>query len=319
MIPNRWQNQKHDYQHLSSMKLHHLRDFVAVAESGGIRSAARDLQLTQPSLTKSIHQLEEELGTPLFERSARGAALTVYGQAFLVRARAAAHELARGREELQQMRGSKGGTVSVAVSSVASLVFLPSALQSFRKTYPEAEVRVIEGTYPVMLPALRDGSVDFCVGPFPAPPKADEFEIEELFKNHRCVVARTDHPLRKARTLAALVDAHWIVTGAVGPHGQEFDEIFRSQKLPQPKAQTRCESLIALLALLAGSDAMAFLPHQWSSAPLTRALLTEIKIAESIPGPSTCLVRRIGLPLTPAADALATVFRREAAYYLTRK
>lgn len=318
MILDRWQNGASDYQQLSHMKLHHLRDFIAVAESGGIRSAARDLNLTQPALTKSIQQLEEELETPLFERSARGAALTVYGQAFLVRARAAAQELVRGREELQQMRGSTGGTVSVAVSSVASLLFLPSALQAFRKKYPDADVRVVEGTYPIMLPALRDGSVDFCVGPFPSPPKADEFVIEELFKNYRCVVGRVDHPLRRAKTLAGLVDAHWIVTGAVGPRGQEFEEIFGSHGLPVPKAKTRCESLIALLALLAGSDSLAFLPHQWASAPITRTLLANIKIAESIPGTPTCLVRRSGLPLTPAADALATVFRREAAYYTNR-
>lgn len=320
MILDRWQNSLNDYHQLSPiiMKLHHLRDFIAVAETGGIRSAARELGLTQPSLTKSIQQLEEELETPLFERSARGAALTAYGQAFLVRARAAAHELTKGREELRQMRGSKGGTVSVAVSSVASLIFLPSALAAFRRKYPDADVRVLEGTYPIMLPALRDGSVDFCVGPFSSPPQADEFVIEELFANHRCVAGRVGHPLGHATTLAELAHAPWIVTGVIGPHGREFDEIFHGQNLPAPKARTRCESMIALLSLLAGSDALTFLPYQWTSAPVTRTLLAEIKLTETIPGPSTCLIRRSGLPLTPAADALATIFRREATYYRNR-
>lgn len=300
------------------MKLHHLRDFIAVAETGGLRSAARELGLTQPSLSKSIQQLEDELETPLFERSARGAALTTYGQAFLVRARAAAHELNKGREELQQMRGSKGGSVSVAVSSVASLIFLPSALTTFRREYPDADVRVLEGTYPIMLPALRDGSVDFCVGPFSSQPQAGEFVIEELFTNHRCVAGRVDHPLGHATTLAELADAPWIVTGVMGPQGKEFDEIFLSQNLPAPRTRTRCESMIALLSLLACSDALTFVPYQWTSAPVTRALLAEIKLTETIPGPSTCLIRRSGLPLTPAADALATIFRREATYYRNR-
>ena len=297
------------------MKFHHLRDAIAVADSGGIRSAARALGLTQPALTKSIKQLEDDLGVPLFERSARGAALTRYGEAFLIRARAAAQELSRAREELGQMQGSKTGKVEVAVSSVASLVFLPSALETFRREYPDAVVRVLEGTYPVMLPALRNGSVDFCIGPFPSPPLADEFVIEELFKNHRCVVGRHGHPLGKSGTLRQLATAHWVLTGAVGPDGQEFEELFRSQGLPVPKSTTRCESLIALLALLAGSDALALLPQQWASSPVTSGLLREIKIGGRLPGPSTCLARRSDIPLTPAADALATIFRREAIYY----
>lgn len=298
------------------MKLHYLRDFIAVARSGGIRPAARELKLTQPALSKSIQLLEDELGTPLFERSARGSALNAYGQAFLVRAEAVANELSRGREELQQMRGSMSGTVSVAVSSVVSLVFLPAVLKTFRERFPQAEVRVLEGTYPVIVSGLRDGSLDFAIGPLTAPPLADEFNVEELFQNYRCVVGKHNHPLLRARSLAALVDAHWVVTGAVGPRGQEFEEIFRSHGLRVPKNPTRCEALIALLPLLAGSDALAFLPYQWADSDVTSPVLSEIEIREVIPGPSTCLIRRNGLPLTPAADALQTIFRREATYYL---
>ena len=51
------------------LKLHNLRDFVAVARCGGLRAAARELGLSQPSLTKSLRSLEQDLGAPLFERS----------------------------------------------------------------------------------------------------------------------------------------------------------------------------------------------------------------------------------------------------------
>src|SRR6266576_3211839 len=105
------------------MKLHNLRDFVTVAKSGGIRAAARQLNLSQPALSKSISQLEDELGTPVFERTARGSTLNSYGERFLVRAEAAMHELTRGREEISQMRGSTGGNVSFAASSVVALSF----------------------------------------------------------------------------------------------------------------------------------------------------------------------------------------------------
>ena len=84
--------------------------------------------------------------------------------------------------------------------------------------------------------------------------------------------------------MAELAHAPWIVTGVIGPHGREFDEIFHGQNLPAPKARTRCESMIALLSLLAGSDALTFVPYQWTSAPVTRTLLAEIKLTETIPG-----------------------------------
>ena len=68
------------------MKLHNLRDFIAVARTGGVRAAARELGLSQPALSKSIRQLEQELGMPLFDRTARGATLNSFGRSFLIRA-----------------------------------------------------------------------------------------------------------------------------------------------------------------------------------------------------------------------------------------
>ena len=67
------------------MKLHHLRDIVAIAERGGLRAASRHLQIAQPALTRSLSELERELGAPLFERHSRGMALTAMGRAFVPR------------------------------------------------------------------------------------------------------------------------------------------------------------------------------------------------------------------------------------------
>ena len=74
------------------MKLNQLRDIVAVAERGSLRAAARHLAVAQPALTRSVRDLERELGAPLFERRARGMSLTAMGVAFVRRANA--HDLA---------------------------------------------------------------------------------------------------------------------------------------------------------------------------------------------------------------------------------
>src|SRR5580693_6822900 len=69
-----------------AMKLHQLRDLVAIAEHGSLRAAARHLGIAQPTLTRSLSELERELGAPLFERRARGMVATALGQAFIRRA-----------------------------------------------------------------------------------------------------------------------------------------------------------------------------------------------------------------------------------------
>lgn len=295
------------------MKLHNLRDFVTIAKSGGIRAAARQLNLSQPALSKSISQLEEELGTPLFERTARGSTLNSFGERFLVRAEAAMHELARGREEISQMHGSTGGNVSFAASSVVALSFLTGAMSRFRRRFPHAAVRVHEGTYAVMLRGLRARSLDFAVGPVPMAHISDDLIVEHLFENARCVIGRRGHPLSGAHHLADLLDAEWLTTSAVGPQDDEFREIFTQHGLEPPVSLTRCDSLLALNALLAGTDALAFLPRQWAHSPVTCPVLIKIPIKETIHGPATCLMRPSGMPLTPAAEALADAIRFSAA------
>ncbi|MFZ1909070.1 MAG: LysR family transcriptional regulator, partial [Burkholderiales bacterium] len=80
------------------MRLNQIRDFMAIVEAGGIRAAARGLAVTQPALTKSLRQLETELGAVLLTRGVRGARPTEIGLAFLARARAVTVELRRARE-----------------------------------------------------------------------------------------------------------------------------------------------------------------------------------------------------------------------------
>jgi DNA-binding transcriptional LysR family regulator len=129
------------------------------------------------------------------------------------------------------------------------------------------------------------------------------------------VVARVKHPLASARSLRQLGDAEWAVTLATGVKTFECEDIFKAHGLKPPRARVQCESMLALLALIAQSDLLAFLPPQWVESPLTRNVLREIRVREVIDGPPTCVIRRTGLPLTPAAEALSSAFERETAWY----
>ena len=75
------------------MKLQRIEHFIAVAEAGSIRGAARSLEMSQPALTRSIQQLEQDLGVQLMRRGVDGSSLTPAGRTFLARARTAQAEL----------------------------------------------------------------------------------------------------------------------------------------------------------------------------------------------------------------------------------
>ncbi|WP_227461107.1 LysR substrate-binding domain-containing protein [Cupriavidus pauculus] len=297
------------------MKLHNLRDFVAVAQTGSLRAAARKLELAQPSLSKSIQQLETELGATLFERNARGAMLTPAGKAFLLRAQAALNELKRGQGEVRQISSGTGGSVSMAVSAAVALSVLPDALKAFSAKFPDAAIRIMPAQPGTMLPELRAGALDFAIGPRPSVPLGDDYSVELLMQNRRAIVCRREHPLRKARRLRDLLGAQWLVSSATGMMATDHDQFFQSHGLDVPPRVVQCDYGTATWSLLASTDMLAVQPRQWVEAALMKGVLTEILIEEKLPSVDIVLVRRRGLPPTPAAETMLSLLQRHIVYY----
>ena len=100
-------------------------------------------------------------------------------------------------------------------------------------------VNLTEGLFPAMEPQLKDGSLDFYIGPRPIGEMDKSFSVQLLFRNRRVVVCRKDHPLAGKTSLRDLIDAQWMMTGVRQPVEVEFEEQFAAHKLPAPKAITQ--------------------------------------------------------------------------------
>src|ERR1700722_3263708 len=179
------------------MKLNQLRDAAAIAEHGSLRAAARALRLAQPALTRSVRELEHELGAPLFERRTKGMVLTSVGEAFVQRARAILSDVERARVEVDQIVGGVGGSLVAGLSIAAHILLLPRSLKRFNKRYPDVHLKIIEGFFPTLIGGLRDGGLDFYSGPRPSGPIPEGLVIEKLFDNDRQIVCRAGHPLAR--------------------------------------------------------------------------------------------------------------------------
>jgi DNA-binding transcriptional LysR family regulator len=292
------------------MKLHQFRNVLAIAERGSLRAAARSMRIAQPALTRSLGELERELGTSLFERRARGMVLTPIGQAFVRRASAVLNEVNRARDEVNQLGGGRSGSVAVGLSIAPHIAMLPRALRPFRSRYPDVQLSVIEGFYPTLETDLRNGNIDFYMGPAPDEALPAELIQEKLFDNTRTVLARRDHPLAKARSLRDLAAAEWATTSITSRAEDELNAIFETYGLPPPRLVLRSQSALSLIVILSNSDLLAMVPQQWKDFALTAEALAAIRIREPLPAPATVLVRRRDIPLTPAAAHLATLLAR---------
>ena len=293
------------------MKLHQIRDVVAIVEHGSLRAAAQRLGLAQPALTRSIRELEHELGVPLFERHARGMKLSVMGHAFIRRARAVQAEIRHSQEEINQLKGLMTGQVSIGLSMASSIVFLPSLLKPLLKRFPGVRLKVSEGFYPDMRHKIIEGDVDFYVGPLLEKLQTRELLVEELIKGEGIVFGRVGHPLQGARSLAELASAHWVgmliaATGVLEPRG-----IFKMHGLGEPNIEMETQSALSTIIIAAKSDLLTVLPRMCLRYPGVNKLLKQIKV-EKIEAPTICLIRRASLPLTPAAEFLSDVIRRAA-------
>lgn len=295
------------------MKLHQLRDVIAVADSGSLRAAARRLNIAQSAITKSVQLLEKELDVPLFERHKRGVVLTAIGQRFVQRARAASAELTRAQEEIGQLRGTGHGAVTVSLSTVPHMTLLPSVIRPFSQRYPEVRLTILESLgFHSIEASMRNGEVDAYVGIAPLAKLSAEYQTEPLFRTQRCVAARVGHPLAGAASLSDLIEARWLVSSSTSAE-RGFIPMFAKNGIAAPQRLTFASGILSQLVLLLNSDMLLVMPEPLLEMPPYKGKIMRIDVREAIESPTMVLVRRAASPPTPAAEHFCDLIRRASA------
>jgi LysR family transcriptional regulator, regulator of abg operon len=287
------------------MRLLQIRNFLAVVDTGSFRAAARQLGLSQPTITKSIHALEDGLHTQLAQRTQRGVVLTPAGRTFLARARVAYSELRKAEEELAHSGADNAGTVAFGVGPVAALLIAPQTVARFHEQFPRACVRVVEGFPSALLPLVRDGSLDFTVGARLESKLDPALTSRPLYREEFAVVARKGHPLRHARSLAELANADWISFWPGDLPAGPLAKAFSSAGLPLPRQSVQCESFTTVVAVVAKTDMLTMTSRRMLASPVVREYLQEIRIAEPAPSLTVAMYSRADGPPTKLGAALA--------------
>lgn len=205
------------------MNLNHLRQFIAVAESGSFRVAARTLNLSQSAITKSLKALEDELGVMLVNRGSRGSVLTDSGREFLAHALLIRNEIDVATQRLRQGTNGLRGTVDVGHAGSASIDLLPSVIRYFRARHHDVSISTHGGLTLKLLPRLLDGSLDLLIGPDVEATSSLNVMKMPLFTSQNVIIGRRNHPLRHARSMRDLAGAEWILTKELSQAGSCLD------------------------------------------------------------------------------------------------
>jgi len=181
------------------MELRHLRYFVAVAEEQNVTRAAVRLHVSQPTLSRQIHDLEVELQIALFERSTRAVRLTEAGRVFLSEARILLHR-AEGAVQMAKAVGrGKRGEIHVGYAPSLAVELLPRALRYFQESNPHVRVHLHDLSTQEMLLGLKDGKLHAALIVKVSPKALAGLVFEELERHRVCVALRRAHPLARAR------------------------------------------------------------------------------------------------------------------------
>jgi LysR family transcriptional regulator, regulator of abg operon len=282
------------------MRLNHIRVFLAIIDSGSIRAAAKQLGVTQPAITKGLRQLEESLHARLLDRTPHGVVPTLAGRAFVARARAVQSELRKAEEDLAHLAGERAGSVAFGFSLVG-LQIVTEAFSRFREHFPDARVRIVEAVSSMLLPLVRDETLDFVVGRWFGGKSDPSIVAKPLLQSPVVVAGRIGHPFGAARSLNELLDADWIVVVPPGADASILKKTFLSAGLPVPAKITQCESFAAMLLLMAETDLLAVLQQTLLATPFGRIGLQALPIKEPLPRETISLITRADARLTPLA------------------
>ncbi|VCU71967.1 Hydrogen peroxide-inducible genes activator [Pigmentiphaga humi] len=239
------------------MNLRTLKRFLAIAELGSINKAAAHLNVSQPSLTKDLQDLEEALGVELFTRNARGVSLTSFGETIYTRAKLVDAEFRKLESEARALRDVSMGEVNVGVvPGLLQNQILPKATLNLTQRARRLTVNYRFGHRSSMLGPLLRGDLDFVIVGIEDDEYADELVSEPLFPDRTALFVRADHPILATFDGAGahLAEYPWLVLSECSQLEVMLRQMMRAQGTPFANSVIRTDSFYFFRSTLVASD-----------------------------------------------------------------
>ncbi|MEH3086982.1 MAG: LysR family transcriptional regulator [Xylophilus ampelinus] len=247
---------------------------LAIDEQRTLRGAAEALGMTQPAATKMLHELEEALGQPLFERAGRGLRPTAAGLCATGYFRGLRGTIESLTQELQQIRHGGVGRLRIGSIMAASPGPLTAALIALKQQMPMLAIEIDTGTSDRLMEHLNEGTLDLAIGRLPRHAVAG-YRFRPLAEEALSVVAATDHPLAARRRVAfdELRAFSWILQPSGSPMREVIEREFAAHHTPLPRGLIESASILTTTNLIARTRMVAVIPESIASRYAAHGLL----------------------------------------------
>jgi len=259
------------------MELRHLRYFVAVAEEGNLTVAAEQrLHTAQPSLSRQMRDLENEVGVQLLRRSARGVELTAAGKVYFDHARLLLHQVEAASEAARRAASPARPLFALGFLTGQEMDWLPKAMSILRDELPNIDVTVSSQDSPPLADALMRRKLDLA---FMRPEaQMPDLEYKVIVKEPLVVVLPRDHRLASCDTIAVqdIVDEIFLGMSESAPTLQVVINDYLRQAGIDPRPAHKVKNIAMLMSLVASTRGVTlapayaknFLPSSVISRPL---------------------------------------------------
>jgi len=178
------------------------RHFVyldAVARAGSIRKAADALHVASTALNRKILEIEESVGTPLFERLPRGVRLTAAGEVVIAAIRRSMADLRSAESQIEQLRGLVRGTVRIGCAESVATDLIPRTIASYQQAHPGVQFLIVSSVTNKLVASLMDDDIELVLVHDPEPSQA--LRVISAVAQPLCAMVRPDHPLATHKTI----------------------------------------------------------------------------------------------------------------------
>jgi DNA-binding transcriptional LysR family regulator len=234
------------------LKLSDLHVLMIVADSGSMGKAAKALGVTQPSVSKSIADLEHTIGVRLLDRSTDGTALTAYGQALVKRGISAFDELNQSFRDIDILSDPTAGQVTIGCPEAIASGVLGAVLVRFSAQFPRVLVNVEEANNIAHeYQMLRERKVDVLLGSITRPFVEEDLDAQVVYEDRPYITAGATNrlALRRRVEVAELLEQQWVLPGE-SILRSVLDEALETRGFALPKIGVKSYSIHQRITLL---------------------------------------------------------------------